>query len=66
MCQRKIFVIFNPQGYAGEPVFKQEILMKLSDELLTMKVEANVADRMFIRNHIANEYIAQFNDLKIS
>jgi type I restriction enzyme R subunit len=61
---KKIF--YNYQIMENEEVFKQEILWKLSDELLTMNVEANVADRIFIRNHIANEYIAQFNNLKIS
>ena len=59
---RRIF--YNYQIMENEDVFKQEILMRLSDQLLTMGVEANVNDRKIIRNYIANEYIAQFNSLR--
>ena len=50
-------IYYNINILGSEPVFNQRVLQSVSEKLFVMHIDASLEDRMFIRNHIAREYL---------
>ena len=54
---------WNVNVLQNEPVFSQDVLRDVSDRLYEMNISASIADRKFIRDRIAAEYLGRYYEL---
>ena len=54
---------WNVNVLQNEPVFNQDLLRDVSDRLYEMHIAASIADRKFIRDRIAAEYLGRYYEL---
>ena len=54
---------WNVNVLQNEPVFNQDVLRDVSDRLYEMNIAASIADRKFIRDRIAAEYLGRYYEL---
>ena len=54
---------WNVNVLQNEPVFNQDLLRDVSDRLYEMHIDASIADRKFIRDRIAAEYLGRYYEL---
>ena len=54
-------IYYNVHVLGNPPAFNQKVLQEVSLKLLEMKITASLADRKFIQQQIAEEYLADYD-----
>ena len=59
-----LLVYNNIRVLDNEDAFNQDVLSAVSVKMVEMAIEANLADRKFIRNQITKEYVGQYHSFQ--
>lgn len=54
-------LFLNINGLENEDMFKRDVMANISHALMNMHIKADIADKKYIRNLIAGEYLQQYN-----